>query len=213
MLNPREVVLNDFFDGVSVNHHEIGSAVEFANVPSLAREAGDTYELLSEFASISNKVTYLQSNHDNFHTTYLDGNPRDWRLHRNYELACELQLYRLKTGLHPIIDLLKFNTIKNLKFVTERENHYVGKVLVKHGHEGLSGARTGFLGMAKVYNLYVQGHTHSPAVFRNAACVGSTAELDMKYNIGGSAWLHANAVIHNDNTVQLLPIINGTWTQ
>lgn len=211
MLNPREVVLNDFFDGMSLNHHEIGSAVKFNDVPSIEEEAVATRELLQEFCDLSNRVTYIQSNHDNFITTYLDGPTSYWRLNRNYEIACALQVYRLQTGKHPVESLLTFNRFKNLRFVTEKENHYIGKVLVKHGHEGIGGVRSGFFPLARTYNFYNQGHTHSPAVFRNAVCVGSTAELDLGYNIGGSAWLHANAIIHADNSQQLLPIINGVW--
>jgi hypothetical protein len=211
VFNPKEVVLNDFFSGVSINHHEMMDAVKMHNQPSLREEADVTITMLKELSRISNKLIYLQSNHDNFLTTFLNMNDRMWRLNRNYELACGLQFYRANTQQHPIVKLLELNKFDNLEFVTEKDNHYVGKVLVKHGHEGQLGGRTGFQTLARTYNYYVQGHTHTPAVFRNAMCVGLTAKLDLEYNIGASNWLHANGLIHEDGSSQLLPIIYGQW--
>lgn len=210
-LNPREVVLNDFMDNASVNHHEIASAVKFFRAPSIEEEARVTRALLEEFCEISRKVTYLQSNHDDFLIKVLDKSEQLWRLNGNYEICCELQLFRVREQLHPIIKLLNFETLSNLTFVSERENHYVGRVLVKHGHEGVSGVRAGFLTLARIYNFYAQGHSHNPGVYRNAMCVGTTADLDMDYAVGANAWLHANGLVQPDNSTQLLPIINGRW--
>lgn len=211
LFNPGEVILNDFFDGASVNHHEMGSAVKFHVAPSIREEADVTADMLKELSRLSNKVTYLQSNHDNFLMKYLDVADRQWRLNRNYEIACGLQFFRVNTQLHPIIKLLDLNHIDNLQFVREQDDYYVGKVLVKHGHEGISGVRAGFIQLAKMYNYYAQGHTHQPSVFRNAMCVGLNGRLDMDYAVGGNAWLHANGVIQPDNSQQVLPIIYGQW--
>ncbi len=210
-LNPKEVILHDFWDGISMNHHELHNAVKQHQVPSIADEAEVTKDLLREFCDVSNKIIYIQSNHDNFIESFLDGNYNNWRMNRNYEVSNELQLYRLKTGKHPIIKLLDLESFKNLKFVAESENHYVGKVLVKHGHEGNSGMRSGFLSLARIYNFYVQAHTHSPTVYRNAVCAGLTAKLYQGYNKGASAWLHANVIIQPDNSMQLVNIIRGSW--
>lgn len=211
MFKPREVVLNDFFDGMSMNHHEINDAVKYSKAPSMREEADVTRGLLAELAEISNKIVYLQSNHDNFVPTVLNKSESLWRLNGNYETAVELQLYRVKEGKHPIIKLLGLDEFKNVKFVDERENYYIGKVLVKHGHEGINGARTGFFSLAKTYNYYVQGHEHAPKVFRNAVCVGLTGRLDMEYVVGANGMLHANSIIQPDSSVQLLPIIQGAW--
>lgn len=209
MLKPKEVVVQDFFDGASVNHHEINRAVDFQQVPSLHEEALITKELLDDLSEISEKVIYLQSNHENFLLTWLNGPQNFWRLNRNYELACELQLYRLKTGKHPIIKLLELESYHNVEFVSEKDKHYVGKVLVKHGHEGY---RQGFIASSKIYNYFVQGHLHSPAVFRNSVMVGLTSKLDQGYNDSCSSnWGHANAIIHPDSSIQLLNIIEGVW--
>jgi hypothetical protein len=210
-LQPKEVILGDFFDGASCNHHEIGDQITFANAPSIREEADVTIALLKEFCDISNKVVYLQSNHDDFLLSYLKYGDRMWRLNRNYEISCGLQFYCAQTREHPIVKLLEFNKFDNLKFVRDYENHYVGRTIVKHGHEGASGVRVGFMGMARIYNYYAQGHVHAPAVYRNALCVGLISKLFQGYNKGASAWGHANGIFHPDGSSQLLNIIRGTW--
>lgn len=209
--NPKEVIVGDFFDGASCNHHEMGDQIIFSKAPSIREEADMTISLLKEFCDISNKLVYLQSNHDDFLLSYLKYGDRMWRLNRNYEISCGLQFFCAVTGEHPITKLLEFNKFSNLKFVKDYENHYVGKLLVKHGHEGAGGARVGFQGMAKIYNFYAQGHVHAPAVYRNAVCVGLISKLFQGYNKGASAWGHSNALIHADGSSQLLNIIKGTW--
>lgn len=210
-LSPEQVVLNDFYDGNSVNHHEIADPIKFMNVLSVRQEAEITKALLKEFTDVSKKVIYLNSNHDNFLTRWLSGPTQMWRLHRNYTDAVELQLYRATTGKHPIIKLLDLESFPNVRFIPESASYYIGKVLIRHGHEGISGVRAGFTTLAKTYNYYVQGHLHSPAVFRNAAMAGLTAQLEQSYTLGASSWLHANVLIQPDNSLQLLPIIRGTW--
>lgn len=209
--NPKSVVLNDFFDGASVNHHELENKVKFHRAPTIKEEADVSKTILKELCRLSNEVVYLQSNHCNFLMKFLDKSETYWRLNRNYKEACELQLYRVQEDKHPIVKLLDLDSFNNLRFVSERENYYVGRVLVKHGHEGIGGGRAGFLGLAKIYNYYAQGHTHVPCVFRNAMCVGLNGRLDMEYVMGANGMMHANGLIHSDGSTQLLPIIYGEW--
>lgn len=210
-LKPEKTVLNDFFDGASVNHHEVNSAVSFHGAPSIREEASMSKALLKEVCDASEHVIYLHSNHENFIYKMLDMNERVWRLNNNYAECCELQAYRLKSNNHPIIKLLDLDQMKNLSFVTEKTDLYIGNTLVKHGHEAYRNAN--FKGFARTYNNIVIGHTHSPGVFRNAVNVGTNAKRDMSYSIGASASMAANAVIQPDSSVQLLPIIDGVWNK
>lgn len=209
LLNPGTVVLNDFFDGASVNHHEVSSAVSFHSAPSIAHEAEITKKLLREICDVSNSVLYMHSNHENFIYKLLDMSERYWRLNGNYADCCELQAYRMKTGRHPIIKLLDLDEFENLTFVHEKTDNYINNTLVKHGHEFYRGG--GFRSFAKTYNNIVIGHTHQPGVFRNAVNVGTNAKRDMSYSIGASAVMAANGLIQPDSSVQLLPIIDGLW--
>lgn len=210
-LKPKEVILGDAFDGASVNYHEVASAVKFANAPTIREEADVTMSLIKEFCDMSEKVVYLQSNHCNFLIKFLDTSERLWRLHKNYEMSCGLQLFRLHTGLHPVVKLLELSKFDNLQFVSERDNYFVNKVLVKHGHEGSGGGRVGFNALSRIYNYYACGHEHAPKVFRNAMCVGLLGRLDMEYVVGVNAMAFANGLIHNDGSTQLLNIIGSKW--
>jgi hypothetical protein len=210
-LDPKEVILNDFFDGASVNYHESGDAATFSKAPSIREEVEVTTKLLDDICRISNKVTYLHSNHDDFIMKLINRGETAWRFNNNYKDLCELQLFRLEETQHPIVKLLNLESYKNLQFVNDLENYVIDGVLIKHGHEGAGGARLGFWALAKIYNYYVQAHLHSPAVFRNAVCVGTNSKMNLGYNKGASAWLAANSIIHPDGSQQLLPIIYGEW--
>jgi hypothetical protein len=210
-LNPRSVIVNDFFDGASCNHHEIDSAVKFHTAPSIRDEAEVTRQKLLELAGVAERVIYLHSNHDDFILKVLDKGEPYWRLSNNYAICCELQAFRVKETRHPIIHLLDLDSIPNVTFVDARDNHMVGDVTVNHGHQGVSGRRAGFVAQAKIYNYLCIGHTHNPAVYRNAINCGTDARRDMSYLIGASGIMAANGLIHADNSLQLLPKINGRW--
>lgn len=211
VLDPKQVVVQDFFDGASVNYHESGDAAEFSKAPSIAEEAEITKKLLDDISRISNKLIYLHSNHDDFIIKLLNKGETAWRFNNNYASLCELQLYRLQNENHPIVKLLNLEEYKNLEFVLDTDNYVIDGVLIKHGHEGASGARLGFLSLAKIYNNYCQGHLHSPTVFRNAVCVGTNSKLQLSYNKGASGWLGTNSLIHPDGTQQALAMIYGEW--
>lgn len=210
--NPKEVVVGDFFSGVSINHHEISSAIKVFKQPTLKDELKVTKKVLDELTELSNQVTYLESNHDVFLEKWLDMPSSKWLLNKNYDLACELQHFRTQSDEPVVTKLLGLNEYSNLRFVKSRDNYYVGKTLLKHGHEGISGIRAGFIALAKTYNNYIQGHLHSVSVYRNAVCVGTLSRLDLDYAaVGNNAWLHSNALIQPDSSLQNLSIIRGKW--
>lgn len=209
-LNPHCVVLQDAFDGTSINYHEMNDYVKMIDVPTLEEEARVTKESVDKFAALA-KVYYLESNHDNFVTKFLS-KENNYCFRNNYAKAIELRHWQVNNRLrHPIIKLLELDSIKNLKFVPAKESLYINDVLVKHGHEGIAGQRVSFRTLARVYNCYVQGHNHTPSVYRNAASVGTSSELDLDYNIGASGWMHADVLIQPDSSLQCLPVIDGVW--
>ena len=209
-LKPQAVVIQDVFDGASVNHHEITDYAHVVNFPSIKEEADVTKEVVREFCEISSKVYYLHANHDDFVTKFLS-NENNYKVKDNYTISLELRSWQISTGRHPIIKLLNLDSYKNLKFVSVFDNLYISGVLVKHGHEGLSGRRVGFRALVKIYNKYIQGHTHSPEVYRNGLCVGTTSKLKLGYNYGASAWMHTDGLIQPDGSLQTINVINGKW--
>lgn len=210
-LKPRQVILNDVFDGASVNHHEKGRDADLAFFPQLEAEVAVTKKVIQQVCDVSDEVVYAQSNHDLFLCKGLLDDPGMWRVNRNYMLALELQLFRLKEQRDPIIKLLDLDNFSNLRFVSDSEKFYVGEVYFTHGHIGINGARPNFARAAEVFNDYTQGHTHTPGVLHNATMAGTTSRRDLKYVKGASGWLGANVLIQPDSSQQLLPIIKDEW--
>lgn len=209
-LNPDTVVIQDVFDGASINHHELKDFAKIIKFPSLEEEAAVTKNVVKQFCEISNKVIYLHSNHDDFLVKFLS-DESNYKIKDNYQIALKLRAWQLENDKHPIIKLLDLDAIKNIKFISVFDNLYISGVLVKHGHEGIAGKRVGFRPLVKIYNKYIQGHTHSPETYRNGMCVGTTSKLKLGYNFGASAWMHTDGLIQPDGSIQSLNVINGTW--
>ena len=209
-LNPEKVVIQDVFDGASINHHEFKDYANVVKFPSLSEEARITKNVISDFCTIADKVIYLHSNHDDFLVKFL-AEESNYKVNNNYQTALELRSWQIGTDKHPIIKLLSLDEFKNLKFISVFDNLYISGILVKHGHEGIAGRRVGFRPLLKIYNGYIQGHTHSPEVYRNGMCVGTTSKLKMGYNYGASAWMHTDGLIQPDGSIQSINVINGVW--
>lgn len=207
---PESVVIQDVFDGASINHHEMDDYAKVLDCPTLSEEAEITKAYISEICQISKKVYYLESNHDDFLVKYL-AKESNYRFKDNYQLAIDLRSWQLRSKLHPIRKLLDLDSFKNLKYCSVYDNLYVKRVLIKHGHEGISGSRVGFRALQRVYNRYVQGHTHTPEVFRNSACVGTSSRLQLNYNFGASGWLNNHVLIQPDSSIQSITVIDGNY--
>lgn len=212
VMKPKSIVLNDFIDFQSVNYHEFGDFAKVVKFPSIKEEVEEAKTRLNIVAGWASRVYYLGSNHDNFIVKFLADEKSYKKIGNNYETAINLRSWQLATGKHPVEHLLDFKSIKNLQFIEEHGTLKIKNVVVTHGHVGLSGRPTTFRNMQRIYNYYVQGHTHVPEVFRNGVCVGTSTKLKLGYNIGPSGWMHAHALIHPDGSTQLLPVIYGKWT-
>jgi predicted phosphodiesterase len=210
-LNPKSLVLNDFVDFQSVNDHEFDDFAHVSNFPSIQEEGDSAKKRLEIISKWASKIYYLQSNHDNRLVRFLANEKLYKLIGNNYRTAIALRDWQLKTNKHPVIKLLGLDNIKNLTFVPEEQVLNINGVFITHGHVGISGRPSTFRNLQKIYNHYVQGHTHVPEVFRNGVCVGTSSKLNLGYNKGPSGWMHAHALIQPDGTIQLLPVIYGKW--
>lgn len=208
-LNPKEVILNDFYNGTAFNHHIMNDINKYDKVLSIDEEVSITKKVLKSITDISNRVVYLQSNHDNFILKFLNGGIDNWRINGNLKMCYILQAYMAETNNHPIIKLLDLDKISNLYFSPEREIYKVGNTSVIHGHESF--VKIGFRGLAKAYDKVVTGHFHKPEVFRNSACTGTMMKVDHNYHIGINVTSCANCLIQPDESLQLITITDGKW--
>jgi|GEM_PF-4571390 len=212
-LHPRSVILQDFTDGVSANHHEKDRAFTFHQAPPINVEIAYTRYLLRMFRQKvgKNRLIYRHSNHDDFFEKFLDAGERDWVKNYNYSTCVDLQNRRATSGKHPIQMLLDFDEL-GVEFSADRSPLMFDKVSVIHGHEPVTGRRAAFKELVKHYNYVAMGHGHSPKEWRNGVMAGLTAIRDMAYTEGSlNGMLHANVLGHDDNSFQLLTMIDGLW--
>jgi hypothetical protein len=80
-----------------------------------------------------------------------------------------------------------------------------GYTVSEHGDGGISGAVGSSNAFNKTFENCIVGHSHSPEIKEKTIYVGTLSKLIVNYNQKGmTKWAQANAIIHNNNTVQLI---------
>ncbi len=232
---PKRIFLHDFFNGHSVNPHEIENplirAREFERGRlSLEEELMDAFKELNRLANYVGKKTeiYLvSSNHHSFLPRYI--NSQIWLTRDIWNAKICAELFSRGVSLDQIdesqIDdasylieegLKRFGKLpSNVHFLRVNDNYRrYGYQLASHGDKGKSGARGG---SAKARYITgggksITGHSHQMEIYGDTYIVGTSSRLDLPYTAGyGSASIAANATLSKIGTVQILPIIKGKW--
>ena len=213
-LKPKYIVLHDWFDGRSINHHTRKRLIERIRDVNQKAEIlenelrmvwNETWKLAKKYPEI--KFIVAESNHDLFIRTYLDMKYHHDEEH-NYLQAIKIipriidpNSVALKEALLTIGELPD-----NFIFLREGQSFSVrGWELGQHGHRGVNGSR-GTANQFRRLNLrMITGHSHSPSIYENGIVVGTNTNLVQPYSIGGvSSWFHANAVVYDNGTASLL---------
>jgi hypothetical protein len=218
---PKKLILHDLVDCHSINPHERDNLItRIRDYESgrlfLEEELRSSRETLCELAERMGRgeVYVVASNHPFFLNRYLEGGEfmkEPWNAKLAFKLAekmCEGE-DPIEAGMKMIGDLPK-----NITFLKLRDDLKVwGYQLASHGHKGLSGSRTSTAVSREIaHGKSITAHSHAPEVFRNTYIVGTSSRLDLDYTEGSaSSWMAASAVLYDNGTVQLLPIINGKW--
>jgi hypothetical protein len=210
-LNPKIGLVQDFVDFDAINYHNYDDFAKIAKLPSLETEIKIAKQDLKEITNLFDNVIWLESNHENFLYKFLK-NEHYYKYRDHYALALKLRLWQMEKEGHLVQHLLELDKIPKLKYISGNDNLSIFGVTIKHGHEELGGRRLGFKGWQRVYGKHLQGHLHSPSIFRGSVCVGTSSKLDMSYKSKVDSWLHAHALLHEDGSIQLLPVINGKWS-
>lgn len=134
-LKPQEVIVQDVFNGSSVNHHEINKATSYTkeNKPDLIDELIQTSEWIDEALTLGVPISWLHSNHCDFLVKYLD-EPNNWIKDRhNVQLSYSLLSdYLNNPKIHPINNALELN--KRVKWLSDKTTHMYHSTHVTHGH-------------------------------------------------------------------------------
>lgn len=231
--NPDRIFLHDFFDGHSINHHEMHNKMQRTREFKRGRLSLES-ELLSGAVELDRLGTnhpdsdffVVSSNHNAFLPRYING--ASWLDSDVWNSEMSAYLYHKSLGLdlpeEQIDDaayLLKEGYSKfkdlpdNIKFLklTDSIRRY-GFQLASHGDKGSSGARGGTAKSRAVTGggKSITGHTHAIEIYGNTYIVGTSSRLDQKYTAGyGNATIGGNAVLYSNGLVQMLPIIKGKW--
>ena len=231
---PERIFIHDFFNGHSINHHEMdnylirGREYDRGRL-SLERELEEDYKEIVHLSSMAGKKTeinILAANHHAFLPKYLNSGAWTDKDLWNTKICSELYAVARKLNLpeNEIDDtaflfkegLKKFGPIpSNVHFYRYRDNYRrFGFQLGIHGDKGKSGARGGNAQSRSVTGggKSISGHSHTMEIFGDTYIVGTSGKLDLPYTMGyGNSTIAANAVLYKIGTVQMIPIIEGRW--
>jgi hypothetical protein len=210
-LTPKTVVLHDVFDGYSISHHTINDpfkqyGLEINGKNNLEDEVEYMLNKLWDFTLIDN-VVVVRSNHDCHLDKFLLNDWRKLPTSKNsvtYMKYSQILLQQYASndvvGVIPHLINEQYPTYKCLGY---GDSYKVKDIeLSQHGDVGTNGSRGSINQFRKLNTKIITAHTHSPARFDNAVCVGTSTKLRLSYNKGASSWLNSHAIIHKDGKIQ-----------
>lgn len=225
MVRPKYVTVEDFLNGHSINHHEIGRPITQASKVDKAFHVLD-HELkanadeLKEIMNWGNhgQLVVKYGNHEDFLFRYLDnyGFVKD---KVNYKRAINLTdailNYDWKNPFEfAMRESFGIGDDERIRFLEDADESFSVNGIENgvHGHLGPNGSRApGLMGLEKCYGVANVGHTHSAGILRGIFRVGTTSFLKVSYNKGPSSWTQTHLIQHPDGSRQLINCIDGEW--
>lgn len=219
---PKYRVLHDFFDGKSINHHELKNKVLRARQAeakklSLADELHAASQALKAKVALgtAQQIILTKSNHDEFLDRYLATGEFD---DGNRVISTKLQLAAME-GRDPLRyafeDLFGLKLKEKVRWLGRDEDFRISRGKVEsgiHGDLGPNGARGGGVAsMLKCYGDCWFGHTHRSEISHGAWNVGTTSFLKQDYNRGPSGWSQSHGIQYEDGTRQIILCIHGQY--
>jgi hypothetical protein len=229
-LNVKNMYLHDFFDGKSINHHDINDPLKLAR-KKIDRQSSLEEEILAGRDDIKwllslfkGDLVMVKGNHDEFLDRYLS---RAGYVHdaENHYLSLKLAMVMLEMK-DPIqyayeelnlTQALRRNMVDNtaksrIIWLKRDEEMKIGGIeLGAHGDLGLNGSRGSPRGAERAYGNCVIAHTHSAHIMRGVYRVGTSTYLKLDYNRGPSSWTQTHCLVYENGSRQLVNIINGKW--
>lgn len=213
------VILHDFFDGCSINHHDAKDPGKLARkhdngLSCLRREIEIGGCDLNWFHDRVENLVVVKSNHDEFLDRYLDSG-RYLNDYQNSTISHDLALAKRHGD-----DVVKYayETYGSLRhpekivWLRRDESYKIANVeLGAHGDKGANGSRGTLDSIEKAYGNCVVGHTHSAAIYRGVFRVGTSTKFELDYNIGPSSWTHTCCLVYHDGSRQLVNFIGTRW--
>ena len=204
---PKYTMLHDIASWNSVCHHNFGKCLFNAqnlneNNIDLKTELDIVCNKLNRLADDCSKTAFkvVNSNHDAFIEKWLDLGEfvKD---KQNAVLGAKLFI-KYCNGQHILDNKLE----KNIEFLPKNTSFKICNIeLAEHGDGGISGAAGSPNAFNKTFENCIVGHTHSCECKEKTVYVGTLSKLIVNYNQKGmTKWVHANAIIHENSTYQLI---------
>lgn len=218
-----EVVLHDFFDGYSINHHDRNNIVKSAlkrkrNLISLKDEIKIGSDDLKWFFRVfDGQITVVKSNHDEFLERFISTKDFTSMNDENTIFAAKL-LGNMFDDNGEQRDILRYAYedifgVKSdrIRWLTRNDTHKTPTkiVLGAHGDKGINGARGTMRSIESAYKKAVVGHNHSAAILRGVYRVGTSSRLKLDYNDGPSNWTQTSCLLYENGSRQLINFLSG----
>jgi hypothetical protein len=216
-LNVETLVLHDFFDGYSINHHDHGSLLKRSmkyerGLSSLENEfqigTKDLEWLMEKF---DGQIIVVKSNHCEFVDKYIHtGNyTKD---PQNARVAHDIWV-KMSEGEDPIsYGYKKYGGLNSDRviFLRRDESFKIANVeLAAHGDLGANGSKSSPNSIENAYGNCIVGHAHTAMIHRGVYRVGTSTKLDLDYNKGPSSWTHTCCLLYNNGSRQLINFLSG----
>ncbi len=214
---PKLIVLHDFFDGYSINHHDESMLVrrtqkqgESVTLKKELYECGEHLKRLKDYSGA--KIIIVKSNHDEVIDRYLEEG-RFVNDPQNIDIAL-LMFQAKRRGDDPLqtgIDET-YGVVDGVQFLSRDDDYKIlGWQLANHGDLGANGAKAGVRSLENSCNKAIYGHSHSPQIMRDVFIVGTSTPLKLDYNRGASSWMNTHALLHPNGQPQLINIFGGKY--
>lgn len=216
----QDIVVHDFFDGNSINHHDQNYPLKLAqkaeeNKLSLRDEIILGCNEINWLLSLAtNNLIMTRGNHDARLEKYLMTAQYAYEPINHY--YCLDLAKKVIEKEDPLIYAYQqtgiINNFDRIHWLQRDEEYKVGPIhLSYHGDLGLNGARASMTGLERAHGNCVVGHAHSAAILRNVWRVGTSTVLRMDYNVGASTWTQTHCLVYPNGSRQLINFIDGRW--
>lgn len=218
----QRIVVHDFFDGMSINHHNKHKPIERAKVAlkgkdSLQEEIREGCRSLNSLLDLmidGGTILFTRGNHDDRLENWLNEGEyvNDYRNHR-YALPLAIELLDGKDPLRYAFESENIIKDRSLIIWANRDESFkiAGIEIGQHGDKGSNGSRGSMATAEKAYGQCVIGHAHSAAILRGVYRVGTSTLLKMDYNKGPGSWTQTHCLVYDNGHRQLINIIDGEW--
>lgn len=196
ILKPTYLVLDDVFNGSTVNHHEFDDKVKYFHSIKEGKNLlqSEIDELLGGLQMINDslpttKLVIVQGNHDLWLDKYI--RTQDWKKDvpnaQTYSKCLNILLERKGISLLPHFIREKFGD--GIECLTTHSSFKPGAYEHGyHGHLGINGSRGSVMSYAKMQHKTTMNHLHTHARIDGCLCCGTMTVYRMGYNEGASNW-------------------------